>query len=71
LFHEPDEVVFEKVKYELDLTAFGMILYGIIQRNPNVPKKYTSFVMNLYKMKNASNALRNFNKLDVKTRKNI
>ena len=71
LFHEPDEMVFEKVKYELDLTAFGMILYGIIQRNPNVPKKYTSFVMNIYKMKNASNALRNFTKLDSKTRKKI
>lgn len=70
LFDEPDEVVFEKVKYELDLTAFGMVLYGILQRNPHL-SKYTDFVMNIYKMKNAATALRNFTKLDSKTRKKI
>ena len=61
------ENVFNQVKYELDLTAFGFILYGMIQRNPSL-KKYNTFVMNLFKMKNASTALQEFNKLN-KTRK--
>jgi hypothetical protein len=61
------EEVFNLVKYELDLTAFGFILYGMIKRNPSL-KKYNFFVMNLFKMKNASTALYEFNKLN-KTRK--
>ena len=62
------EEVFEKVKYELDLTAFGFILYGIMIRNPML-KKYDFFIMNLFKMKNARNALHTFSKLN-KTRRN-
>jgi serine/threonine protein kinase len=61
------EEVFQQVKYELDLTAFGFILYGIMVRNPTL-KKYNHFIMNLFKMKNASIALHEFSKLN-KTRR--
>lgn len=56
------EEVLDQVKYELDLTAFGMILYGMSLRNP-VVSKYHNFIMNLYKMKSAANALKKFNAL--------
>jgi len=41
-----------------------MILYGIMRRNPLIHKH--SFIMNLYKMKNAKTAL---NAFTTKTRK--
>jgi len=59
------EETFDHVKNSLDLCAFGMILYGIMLRNP-VVHKHHSFIMNLYKMKNAKEALKKFR---VKTRK--
>jgi serine/threonine protein kinase len=61
------EEVLEQVKYSLDLCAFGMILYGIMLRNPNIKKSHHKFIMNLYKMKNASIALKLFR--NHKTRK--
>ena len=67
LFKQSTEEVFQQVKYELDLTAFGFILYGIMSRNPTL-KKYNHFIMNLFKMKNASIALHEFSKLN-KTRR--
>ena len=63
------EQVFKLVKNELDLTAFGFILYGMVRRN-SMLRKYRPFVMNLFKMKNAHTALREFSKLN-KTKKNI
>ena len=63
LFQHPMEKTFDKVKYSLDLCAFGMILYGIMRRNPLIHKHH--FIMNLYKMKNAKMALNAF----AKTRK--
>jgi serine/threonine protein kinase len=69
LFHDTTEEVFHQVKYELDLTAFGMILYGMSLRNPSV-SKYHDFIMNLYKMKSAANALKQFHALFSKTKKN-
>ena len=59
------EETFKKVKHSLDLCAFGMILYGIMLRNPFI-KNHHSFIMNLYKMKNAKIALKQFK---TKTRK--
>ena len=56
------EETFEQVKYSLDLCPLGMILYGILQRNKNIKKIHTSFIMNLYKMKNAAVALKEFRK---------
>jgi serine/threonine protein kinase len=62
------EEIFEHVKNSLDLCAFGMILYGIMLRNPLIKKKHRPFIMNLYKMKNAMTALKLFRA--KKTRKN-
>jgi serine/threonine protein kinase len=61
------EEVFEQVKYSLDLCAVGMILYGIMLRNPNIKKSHHKFIMNLYKMKDAFTALKLFR--NHKTRK--
>jgi hypothetical protein len=61
------EEVLEQVKYSLDLAAFGMILYGIMLRNPNIKKLHHKFIMNLYKMKDAATALKLFR--NHKTRK--
>jgi serine/threonine protein kinase len=58
------EEVFEKVKYQLDVATFGMLLHGIIMRNPNL-EKYKTRVMQLYKL-DASSALKLFKS---KTRK--
>ena len=64
------EETFDMVKDSLDLCAFGMILYGIMMRNPNRSiRKYQFFILNLYKMKNAATALKLFK--SKKTRKNI
>lgn len=60
------EETFNIVKNSLDLCAFGMILYGIMLRNPFIKKNHHSFIMNLYKMKNARVALKSFK---TKTRK--
>lgn len=65
LFKQPMKETFDKVKHSLDLCAFGMILYGIMRRNPLI-HKYHFFIMNLYKMKNAKTAL---NAFTTKTRK--
>jgi len=65
LFQHPMEETFEKMKYSLDLCAFGMILYGIMRRNPLIHKHH-HFIMNLYKMKNAKVA---WNAFTSKTRK--
>jgi serine/threonine protein kinase len=54
------EESFNQVKYSLDLCAFGMILYGIMQRNPNIKKSHHKFIMNLYRIKDASSALKLF-----------
>jgi serine/threonine protein kinase len=56
------EETFESVKYSLDLCPLGMILYGILQRNENIKNIHKEFIMNLYKMKNASVALKEFRK---------
>jgi serine/threonine protein kinase len=62
------QAVFEKVKFSLDLCAFGMVLYGILLRNGNINKtKYSDFIMNLYKEPNATVALQKF--LNLKDRK--
>ena len=63
------EETFDKVKDSLDLCAFGMILYGIMMRNPSIPKKHHLFILTLYKMKNAATALKLFH--SKKTRKNV
>jgi len=68
LFQHSNEEVFQQVKYELDLTAFGMILYGMSLRNQAL-SKYHDFIMNLYKMKNASSALKTFISISSRTRK--
>jgi serine/threonine protein kinase len=52
------EETFEKVKYQLDVATFGMLLHGIIMRNPNL-EKYKDRVMKFYKL-DASSALRLF-----------
>jgi serine/threonine protein kinase len=62
------EEIFDHVKNSLDLCAFGMILYGIMLRNPFIRKKHYLFIMNMYKMKNATTALKMFR--SKKTRKN-
>ena len=62
-----DEEIVEQIKYSLDLCAFGMVLYGIMRRNPNIKKSHHTFIMNLYKMKDASTALKLFR--NHKTRK--
>jgi serine/threonine protein kinase len=67
LFKTPIHETFKKVKNSLDLCAFGMILYGIMQRNPFISKKHHFFIMNLYKMKSAAEALKRFK--SKKTRK--
>jgi serine/threonine protein kinase len=54
------EEIFNQVKYSLDLCAFGMILYGIMQRNPNIKKSHHKFIMNLYRIKDAQSALKLF-----------
>jgi serine/threonine protein kinase len=61
------EKVFDLVKHSLDLCAFGMILYGIMLRNPHIKKKHHFFIMNLYKIENATMALKMFR--SKKTRK--
>ena len=63
--YTPKEL-FQSHKYELDLTALGFVLYGILKRN-TLPIKYHAFIMNLYKMKSATNALKEFKKLMNKT----
>ena len=68
LFKEPMKKTFDTVKYSLDLCAFGMILYGIMRRNPLIHKKHHFFIMNVYKMKNAKIAL---NAFTAKTRKRL
>lgn len=67
LFETPMDKTFERVKHSLDLCAFGMILYGIMLRNPFISKKHQYFIMNLYKMKSAAEALKRFK--SKKTRK--
>ena len=62
-----DEEIVEQVKYSLDLCAFGMVLYGIMLRNPNIKKSHRTFIMNVYKMKDAATALKLFR--NHKTRK--
>jgi hypothetical protein len=62
--------VFEQCKYEFDLFKFGLMLYIIIQQTPLL-KKYKPFVMNLFKMKNAKEALRQFQSKGTRKRKNI
>ena len=62
-----EKEILEQVKYSLDLCAFGMILYGIMLRNPNIKKSHHMFIMNLYKMKDAATALKLFR--NHKTRK--
>jgi serine/threonine protein kinase len=62
-----DEEIVEQIKYSLDLCAFGMILYGIMRRNPNIKKSHHTFIMNLYRMKDAATALKLFR--NHKTRK--
>ena len=52
------EEVFEQCKYEIDLFGVGLLLYIAIQ-NPLL-QKYKPFVMKLFKMKNAKEALRHF-----------
>jgi len=66
LFKQPMKKTFDTVKYSLDLCAFGMILYGIMRRNPLIHKRHHFFIMNVYKMKNAKIAL---NAFTAKTRK--
>jgi len=61
------EEILEQVKYSLDLCAFGMILYGIMLRNPNIKKSHHAFIMNVYKMRDAATALKLFR--NHKTRK--
>ncbi len=61
------EEVLEQVKYSLDLCAFGMILYGIMLRNPNIKKSHNKCIMNVYKMKDAATAFKLFR--NNKTRK--
>ena len=56
--------VFEQCKYEIDLFLVGLTLYMMIQRP--LLKKYKPFVMNLFKMKNAKEALRHFNQAYTK-----
>jgi hypothetical protein len=68
LFKGTLEETFDLVKHSLDLCAFGMILYGIMIRNPNIKKEHYGFIMNLYKLKNAKVALKLF-KQKRKTRK--
>lgn len=63
------EEIFEQLKYSLDLCAFGMILYGIMQRNPNIKKSHHKFIMNLYRVKDASSALKLFR--NNKTKKHV
>ena len=53
---------FDEVKYSLDLCAFGMVLYGMLLRNKHIKNVHKEFIMNLYKMKNAEVALREFRK---------
>jgi serine/threonine protein kinase len=55
------EELFEKLKYGLDLHAFGWILYDIIIKQP-YKDKYLDFIMTIYKF-NASDALNNFKKI--------
>jgi len=61
------EEVFEMTKYSLDLCAFGMILYGIMLRNPKIKKSHHKFIMNVFKMDNADSAFKLFR--SNKTRK--
>ena len=56
----PIEETFENVKYSLDLCAFGMVLYGILLRNKNIKSSHKTFILNLYKTKNAEAALKLF-----------
>jgi serine/threonine protein kinase len=63
--YTPKEL-FQSHKYELDLTALGFVLYGIL-KHTTLPIKYHAFIMNLYKMKSATNALKEFKKLMNKT----
>jgi serine/threonine protein kinase len=63
------EEVFEMTKYSLDLCAFGMILYGIMLRNPKIKKSHHVFIMNVFKMDNAEMALRLFRSNKTKKHK--
>ena len=65
--HATTEEVFEMTKYSLDLCAFGMILYGIMIRNPKIKKSHHRFIMNVFKMDNAESAFKLFR--SNKTRK--
>jgi serine/threonine protein kinase len=58
------EDVFELVKYQLDVATFGMLLHGIIEKNPKL-EKYKERVMQFYHL-DAPSALRLFKS---KTRK--
>ena len=64
-----DQEVFEMTKYSLDLCAFGMILYGIMLRNPKIKKSHQTFIMNVFKMDNAEIALKIFRSNKTKKHK--
>ena len=65
----PDtRILFHRIKNSLDLHALGSVIYNVVETNKDLQKNpnyslYMDFVHSLYKMKNASVALKTFSKI--------